>query len=183
MRMAVASCMLLGMLALDTSCATGRPERPRMEFPWPPSDRAYIYVYRTGLYPGPMKLWLDGVLVGGLPHDTFAFLQVRPGRHVLVTESFDGAELPVHVIGGEVVFLEQDVTVVPYGSMLTSEERVRCGSLGSELQRVSRAEGRAAVQERRLIPDRPPPLPPASDADLSPELHLTGGPKRAPAPP
>jgi hypothetical protein len=188
MRRAKWPCLLLALLAFHGGCA-GNPVFPRHELPRPPSDRAYIYVYRTSPYRGPTKIWLDGVLVGSLTGDKFAFVQVRPGRHVLVSESYEPEEFPVHVIGGEEVYLEQEVTVTPVFeeffvslvggvAIVTDAERMRRGALGSELQQVSRAEGRAAVRERGIIPDRPPPLPPASNGDASNEVRLTGGPQR-----
>lgn len=166
-------CLLLALLAFHGGCA-GNPSFPLHELPRPPSDRAYIYVYRTGRYRGPTKIWLDGVLVGTLTGDRFAFVQVRPGRHVLVSESYEPDEFPVHVIGGEEVYLEQDAMPA---AMVFPMVIVEMG-VYSELQRVPRAEGRASVRERQIIPDRPPPLPPAGSGEVSNELRLTGGPQR-----
>ncbi len=157
-------------------CASG-PVLPKVEFVRPPPDRAYIYVYRTGLYRGPIDIWLDSGFAGQMLPDTFTLLQVRPGPHLVGSEG--GNDLPLHVIGGEVVFLEQDISVVHSWVCAIAADKIRTGCVTSELARVSAADGRAAVRERRLILDKPPPLPPADESTVPAEPRLTGRPTPA----
>jgi hypothetical protein len=169
--------MVLAIHALLCACASG-PPLPEIDFVEPPADRAYIWVYRTGLYRGLVGIWLDGVLAGDLGPDNFAFFQVRPGSHLLGSEA--GNDLPVHVVGGEVVFLQQDVTLVLPACNRGLSTRTKmdgvCGT--SELKVVSAAEGRKRVQQRSLIQEPPPPLPPATKPTAPSEPRLTGGPNR-----
>jgi len=150
----------------------------------PPSDRAYVYVYRNeGMANVLVGIWLDGVRAGSTSRRTFAFFQVRAGRHAVVSGSKDGSELTLHVLGGEVVYLKHEVSIVPVGAvsplagLLVGNDNVL-----TELQRVSRAEGRAGVRECRLIRDPPPPLPRVAKPDESVEIPLTAGPGPQPRP-
>jgi hypothetical protein len=170
--------IVAALLVVSLSCAAGRPSPPAVQFVQPPSDRAYIYVFRNaGIYRGHIKLWLDGVFAGSTSRRSFAFFQVRPGRHVLSSGSKDASEIALNVLGGEVIYLEQDVTVVPVGlspfaGLLVGDDRISI-----EFHRVSRADGRAGVRECRLIPDLPHPLPPVAEPDEPPEIPLTAGPR------
>jgi hypothetical protein len=174
-RSTLVAALFFGALA----CASGRPPLPAVQFVQPPSDRAYIYLYRNaGLYSGHVKLWLDGVFAGGMGRNSFAFFRVRPGRHVLVAGSKDSQGIALHVLGGEVVYLEQDVTVVPLAAVSPlAAAIVGDDAVLVEFQRVSREEGRAGVRECQLIPDLPPPLPPVAEPEEPSEVPLTGGPR------
>src|ERR1017187_2160455 len=167
--------MVAALFAL--ACASGRPPPPTIQFVQPPSDRAYIYLYRNeGFYS--IRLWLDGVPAGGTGRRSFAFFQVRPGRHILVSGSKDASEIILNVLGGEVVYLKQDVTFVPVGavspmaSLIAGDDRILI-----EVYRVSREEGRGGVRECRLIRDRPPLLPPVSEPEEPSKIPLTAGPR------
>lgn len=152
-----AVCLLL-FSAAGSGCAS-KPPRPAIEFVQPPSDRAYVYIFlRDSLDRHRFELWLDGESVGLIGPGNFAFYQLRPGRHVLNAGFEEDAEFPLHVLGGEVVYLQLLVTTAPVGG----------GSTGSEFQRVSRKEGRAGVRGCTIILDRPPPLPPPSESGPDP---------------
>jgi hypothetical protein len=174
------------LLVVGLACATGRPPPPEVQFVQPPSDRVYIYVYRNeGFYNGPIGLWLDGVHAGSTRRKTFAFFQVRPGRHILTSGSRDAAELVLNALGGEVVYLQQDATNAPGAATMAISPLAATVAAASnsdsfvltELQRVSRAEGRAGVRECRLIPDPPPPLPRVAEPEEPAEIPLTAGPR------
>jgi hypothetical protein len=171
---AITRTFCLCALACFASCASPPPAGSRVNFIQPPSDRAFIYIYRnqTPDYPqARIKLQFDGEPAGSTIRESFTLLKVSPGQHTITSGSYadglpnwdDSFDLRLSLLGGEVVYLWQELLV---GTNLTSE-----------LHRVSRQEGREGVLKCRLTDDLAPSFLSPSEESSASETSLSAGPR------
>lgn len=81
------------------------------EFSAPASDRAGLYVYRSGSFGGALKkdIWIDGECIGESAPNVFFYKEVQGDKeHTISTESeFSPNDLPVATVGGKNYFIQQ----------------------------------------------------------------------------
>ncbi|MBI4809443.1 MAG: DUF2846 domain-containing protein [Nitrosomonadales bacterium] len=76
-----------------------------------PADKAGIYIYRNSGWMGKAQtksVWFDGQLLGGLPNESFFFLEIAPGEHTLSSQAEPGQnDLHFSVKAGKSYYFNQ----------------------------------------------------------------------------
>jgi hypothetical protein len=106
----------------------------------PPTDKAAIYVYRTGSFGGAyaIPVAFDGQIMGKTAVDTYFYWLVKPGRYAIATGGETASQLEVTVEAGKNYFIWQNLML---GALLPR----------STLVPVDEQAGRAAVRRCGLI--------------------------------
>jgi uncharacterized protein YlaN (UPF0358 family) len=111
------------------------------QFSAPASDKAGLYIYRSGSLGGALKkdIWVDGKCIGETAPDVFFYEEVSGGEeHKLSTESeFSPNDLVVRTEGGKNYFIQQYIKIGAF-----------VGGAGLEL--VDEEQGKAAVQKLEM---------------------------------
>jgi hypothetical protein len=120
-------------------------DREAKEFVSPPPDKVRLYIYRDQMEGSAtrMEILLDGKWVGATGGSSYVMLVVEPGVHTIVSRAEDDAELTLHMSGGFIYYIWQEV--VP-GTLLA----------GSELHVVDSRTGKEGVRNCDLTQARPP---------------------------
>jgi Protein of unknown function (DUF2846) len=148
--------LLLGGACASVPMASAEMDTAAKSFPSPPSDRAFLYIYRNQSIGSLIKMDLavDGSLVGTTTSRTYLFLSLPPGDHTIASKSIappgqgpDPHEpvstLRIHMQGAQTYFVWQEV-------------ESGASHAQSELHLAAQQEGRGAVGDCALIA---PPAP------------------------
>jgi hypothetical protein len=109
-------CCVMLIIALLPGCATVPPESKEraeavLKFEPPSSDKAGLYVYRSGSFGGAVKkdIWLNGRCIGESAPNVFFYEQVESdAEHKISTESeFSPNDLVLKAVGGRNYFVRQ----------------------------------------------------------------------------
>jgi len=106
----------------------------------PPQESAGLYFYRNSTFGGALKktVFVDGDFVGETAPMTYFYVDVKPGVHVLSTESeFSNNDLELNTKGGRNYFVRQ---YIKFGVFVG----------GANLELVSEEEGKQGVLECKL---------------------------------
>ncbi|HEX6929490.1 MAG TPA: DUF2846 domain-containing protein [Gammaproteobacteria bacterium] len=105
-----------------------------------PVDKSAIYVYRNETFGAAVKMpvVLDGKAMGSTAANTYFRWIVDPGQHTIISRTENDAKLTIDAKPGEDYYVWQEV-------------KMGLWSAGSQLHKVSEAEGRAGVRECKLI--------------------------------
>lgn len=123
------------------------------QFQLPPSDMAGIYIYRDSVLMGKRQVgavWLDGQLLGNLPDETFYYLQIKPGNHILSSQAAPSErDLRFEARGGENHFVKMEfVRKVPVaGAIPLVGSVIGAFSSNVKFETVSEEDGRDGVQD------------------------------------
>lgn len=115
-------------------------DHERKEFAIPPQETAGLYIYRNSSFGGALKktVFVDGVVVGETAPMTYFYMDVKPGIHVLSTESeFSNNDLELNTQGGKNYFVRQ---YIKFGVFVH----------GANLELVPEEEGKQGVLECKL---------------------------------
>lgn len=108
--------MLCVTLALSAVCnavpmVAEEVDADSKQFQLPPSDVAGMYIYRNTVLMGKRQagaVWLDGQFQGNLPDETFFYLQITPGAHILSAQAAPSEnDLKFEASAGENHFFSQ----------------------------------------------------------------------------
>jgi len=135
----------------EAQLASFRRDREAKLFVSPPPDKVRIYIYRDQMAGSAvrMEILLDGKWVGATGAYSYVMLTVEPGLHTIVSRAEDDTELTVHMCGGFIDSIWQEV--VP-GTLYAS----------SELHVVDSRTGKEGVRSCDLTRARPPRRSPAT---------------------
>ena len=120
--------------------ASVEKDNERKEFALPPQESAGLYIYRNSTFGGALKktVFVDGGFVGETAPMTYFYIDVKPGIHVLSTESeFSNNDLELNTKGGQNYFVRQ---YIKFGVFVG----------GANLELVSGEEGKQGVLECKL---------------------------------
>jgi hypothetical protein len=120
--------------------ASDEEDVARKEFAAPPQDSAGLYIYRNSTLGGALKknVYVDGEFIGESAPKTYFYVVVKPGSHVLSTESeFSDNSLELHAESGQNYFIRQ---YIKFGVFVG----------GANLELVSEEEGKEGVLECKL---------------------------------
>jgi hypothetical protein len=106
----------------------------------PPSGQANLYVYRNETFGSAIKmpLLLDNQSIGDTGPHTYAFRQVAPGKHTLVSKTEKDVTLDLDIQAGTTYYVWQEVKMGAF-------------SARSALHLVDEPTGEAGVKECKLI--------------------------------
>jgi hypothetical protein len=139
----VAVCMLavatLGGCASVPMASTDADAKAKT-FVAPPSGQANIYVYRNETFGAAIKmpLLLDNQSIGDTGPHTYAFKQVAPGRHTIISKTENDAHIDLDVQAGNTYYVWQEVKMGAFAAR-------------SALHLVDDQKGVAGVKECKLI--------------------------------
>lgn len=105
-----------------------------------PGGQANIYVYRNETFGSAIKmpLLLDNQSIGDTGPHTFAFRQVTPGKHTLVSKTENDPTLDIDAQAGQTYYVWQEVKMGAFAAR-------------SALHLVDEQKGEAGVKECKLI--------------------------------
>lgn len=137
--------LVLVFSAYITGCATvpmasDEEDVARKEFVVPPQDSSGLYIYRNSSFGGALKknVYVDGEFIGESAPKTYFYVVVKPGDHVLSTESeFSDNSIELHTESGQNYFVRQYIKMGLFVG-------------GANLELVSEEEGREGVLECKL---------------------------------
>jgi len=120
--------------------ATGDADAKAKTFVSPPSGQANIYVYRNETFGAAIKmpLLLDNQSIGDTGAHTFAFRQVAPGKHTIVSKTENDPSLDIDAQAGKTYYVWQEVKMGAFAAR-------------SALHLVDEEKGEAGVKECKLI--------------------------------
>ena len=106
----------------------------------PPSGQANIYVYRNETFGAAIKmpLLLDSMSIGDTGPHTYAFRQVTPGRHTIVSKTENDPAIEVDAQAGKNYYVWQEVKMGAFAAR-------------SALHLVDDQTGEKGVNECKLI--------------------------------
>ncbi|MCU7844029.1 MAG: DUF2846 domain-containing protein [Candidatus Thiodiazotropha sp. (ex Monitilora ramsayi)] len=130
---------------LITGCASvpmaaKEDDKARKEFTVPSADIAGLYIYRNSMIGGALKktVSLNGKIIGETAPNTYFYKDIKPGRHILSTESeFSDNTLELNAKGGENYYVQQYIKLGVFVG-------------GANLKLVSEEEGKKGVMECKL---------------------------------
>jgi len=131
-------------LAAICSCATvpiagGDKDLQAKTFQVKP-DRANIYIYRSEIFGAAIRMGveIDGIWLGDTGPRTYFLLDVKPGRHTIVSKAENTSQIEILAEAGKNYYVWQEVKM---GVMIAR----------SRLQSMDEAAGRSGIQECSLI--------------------------------
>ncbi len=110
----------------------------------PADGKALVYFVRPNAFGGAIgfKVSCDGNHIGTTTGKRFIYTQLEPGTHSFLSKAENKAELYLEVEAGETYFIEQKV-------------KMGIAIARNQLERLSDAEGRAALRKCKLSGDCP----------------------------
>lgn len=123
------------------------------QFQLPPSDMAGVYIYRDSVLMGKRQVgavWLDGQLLGNLPDETFFYMQIKPGMHLLSSQAAPSdRDLRFEARGGENHFVKMEfVRKVPVaGAIPLVGSVIGAFSSNVKFETVSEEDGKDGVED------------------------------------
>ena len=120
--------------------ATEEQDLARKEFTSPEQDSAGLYIYRNSTLGGALKknVYIDGDFIGETAPMTYFYLAIKPGVHMLSTESeFSDNSLELDAESGQNYFVRQYIKLGLFVG-------------GADFELVSEEEGKQGVLECKL---------------------------------
>jgi hypothetical protein len=148
-------CLMLALPVAGNSepMASEAEDAVSKQFQLPPSEMAGVYIYRDSVLMGKRQIgavWLDGQLLGNLPDETFYYMQIKPGRHILSSQAAPSdRDLKFEASGGENHFVKMEfVRKVPVaGAIPLVGSVIGAFSSNVKFESVSEEDGKDGVQD------------------------------------
>jgi hypothetical protein len=100
----------IGDPSASVPMASTDEDSARKEFASPPTDSAGLYIYRNSNLGGALKksVYLNGELIGETAPMTYFYKNIKPGAHLISTESeFSENTIPLNAKGGQNYYVRQ----------------------------------------------------------------------------
>lgn len=132
-------------LALLSGCASvpmasTEQDQHSKTFAAPPADQSGLYIFRDSILGTAIKktVKVDGQVIGETAINTYFYRLIKPGQHVLATESeFSDNAIELYTEPGKNYYVRQSIK---FGVFVG----------GAKLESVSEAEGQAGVASTKL---------------------------------